>query len=197
MKMPILQTERLRIRPFEHGDLDVIHAILDVELSDAVMGNEGVQSYEARRRWLEWSILNEEQLAMLYQPPYGDRAVVRKEDGLLIGACGFTPAFGPFEQVWHTTGGSASPRAAYIPEFGMFWAISPLVQRQGYAFEAAKAMLDYAFADLHLQRMIATTTYDNAASIGVMKKLGMTILRNPLADPPWLQIVGLREKPVD
>lgn len=33
--------------------------------------------------------------------------------------------------------------------------------------------------------------YDNLASIGVMKKLGMRIEKNPLAEPPWLQIVGV------
>ncbi len=190
--MPVLQTERLRIRPFMRGDLETIHTILDVELSNAEMGNEGAQSYEARRRWLDWAISNEEQLAMLYQPPYGDRAVVRKEDGLLIGACGFTPAFGPFGQLW-STGEDVPTRAAFAPEFGLFWAISPSVQRQGYASEAAQAMLDYAFSALHLQRVVATTTYDNAASIGVMERLGMRILHNPLPDPPWFQIVGVRE----
>jgi len=196
VRMPLLQTERLRIRPFVQEDLDAIHTILDIELSDAVMGNEGAQSRVARQRWLDWAILNEEQLAMLNQPPYGDRAVVRKEDDRLIGSCGFTPAFGPFGQVWNADGDEAPTRTAFTPEFGMFWAISPSVQRQGYASEAAKTMLDYALTNLHLQRVVATTTYDNAASIAVMEKLGLRILRNPLPDPPWFQIVGVREGPL-
>jgi hypothetical protein len=29
----------------------------------------------------------------------------------------------------------------------------------------------------------------------VMRKLGMTIAKNPLPDPPWLQIVGILDHP--
>jgi hypothetical protein len=49
----------------------------------------------------------------------------------------------------------------------------------------------YALSTLHLERVLATTTYDNAASIGVMRKLGMRIERNPLSTPEWLQVVGV------
>ena len=51
-RMPSLETARLLIRPFEIGDLDAIHQILDVELSDADFGSEGDQSLEQRNRWL-------------------------------------------------------------------------------------------------------------------------------------------------
>jgi hypothetical protein len=40
---------------------------------------------------------------------------------------------------------------------------------------------------------LATTEYDNAASLGVMRKLGMKIDRNPRSQPPWLQAVGILE----
>lgn len=42
-------------------------------------------------------------------------------------------------------------------------------------------------------RVVATTTFNNVASIGVMKMLGMRLLRNPHPDPPRLQVVGLLE----
>jgi hypothetical protein len=77
------------------------------------------------------------------------------------------------------------------PEFGLFYAITPTLQGQGYATEAAQAMVDYAFQHLRLKRVVATTTYDNTASMGVMRKLGMRIERNPFSEPPWLQIVGV------
>ncbi len=48
---------------------------------------------------------------------------------------------------------------------------------------------------LDWSRLIATTEYDNAASMGVMRKLGMTIAKNPLPDPPWLQVVGILDQP--
>jgi len=42
-----------------------------------------------------------------------------------------------------------------------------------------------------VHRLIATTTFDNVASIGVMRKLGMRIESNPRPEPAWLQIVGV------
>ncbi len=41
------------------------------------------------------------------------------------------------------------------------------------------------------------TRHDNAASIGVMRKLGMRVERNVLPDPPWLQVVGIIESKQD
>ena len=38
------------------------------------------------------------------------------------------------------------------------------------------------------------TAYENAASIGVMRKLGMRIEHNVLQDPPWLQVVEILER---
>ena len=55
-------------------------------------------------------------------------------------------------------------------------------------------MLDHGFEHLHLRRIVAMTRYDNAASIGVMRKLGMHIEHNVQQDPPWLQVVGILEK---
>ena len=41
-----------------------------------------------------------EQLAKLRQPPYGDRAVVLKPTGRLIGACGYVPCLNPLCYKW-------------------------------------------------------------------------------------------------
>jgi RimJ/RimL family protein N-acetyltransferase len=78
-------------------------------------------------------------------------------------------------------------------EFGMIYEISPGQQRRRYGTEAAQALVDYAFKQLHLGRVVAETTFGNLASMGVMRKLGMRILRNPHPEPPWLQVVGLLE----
>jgi RimJ/RimL family protein N-acetyltransferase len=191
--MPALETSRLIIRHFTLDDLDAIHRILDVELRDADFGSEHAQTLNARRTWLQWSVLNYEQLAQLYQPPYGDRAIVLKTTGEPIGACGYVPSFGAFGQLpsWHE-----SHRLYHTPEFGLYYALSPKHQRHGYATEAAQALIDYAFQTLKLKRIIATTTHDNAASQRVMQKLGMTIQRNPYPDPHYLQVVGVLENPM-
>jgi len=54
-------------------------------------------------------------------------------------------------------------------------------------------LINFAFQQLRVKRLIATTEYENIASIGVMRKLGMTVAKNPLSDPPWLQVVGILE----
>ncbi|HEY8598083.1 MAG TPA: GNAT family N-acetyltransferase [Thermomicrobiales bacterium] len=195
LTMPTLETARVIIRPFVGADLPDVHRLLDVDLAEADMGNEGAQSLDARRRWLDWTVLNYEQLAQLYQPPYGDRAIVSRESGALIGACGYSPCLGPYAQLPILRRDVADVTGLASTEFGLFWAVSPAQRRRGYATEAARALIDYAFDHLELGRIIATTTNDNTASIGVMKKLGMRVDRNPLPTPPWLQTVGVLTNP--
>ena len=194
LSMPALETRRLLIRPFVIEDLQDVHRLLDIELVEAELGTEKMESLDERARWLRWAVLNYEQLAKLYQPPFGDRAVVLRSTGELIGACGYAPCLMPFEQL----PGFAPADRPTIPgrnstEFGLYYAISPVQQRNGYATEAAQALVDYAFQHLSLKRIVATTNYNNLASIGVMRKLGMRIETNPLPEPPWLQIVGVLE----
>ncbi len=194
MRMPPLETARLLIRPFVIDDLDVIHRILDIEPHGVEFGTEGVKSLGERKRWLQWTVLGYEEVARLRQPPYGDRAIVLKASHQLIGACGFVPCLSPFRQLPSLSrDGRTEPRGLASTEFGLFYAISRSHQRQRYATEAARAMVDYAFGVLRLARVVATTTRDNTSSIGVMRNIGMRIVENPYPDPPWLQVVGVIE----
>ncbi len=196
MTSSVLETSRLIIRAFQADDLYPIHRILELTMGDgSKIADE--EALNERRSWLEWSRLSAEWLPRMFQPPYGDRAVVLKRTNEVIGAVGYVPCFDVFEQIpglgrtAPESSSTAIEASARVPEFGLFWAIDPLHQRQGYATEAAQALIDFAFQSLRLKRMIATTEYDNAASIGVMRKLGMRIEKNPFPDPPWLQVVGI------
>jgi RimJ/RimL family protein N-acetyltransferase len=194
--MPTLQTLRLSIRPFVMEDLPDIYQLLDVDLREAGLGTDRMNTLTERAQWLNWTILNYEQLAKLHQPPYGDRAVVFRSTQQLVGACGFVPCLNAFEQLPSFASHDKAPRPnLYSTQFGLFYAISPSHQHQGFATEAARALVQYAFQHLRLGRIVATTDYDNAASIGVMRKIGMRIEQNPLAEPPWLQVVGILENP--
>jgi ribosomal-protein-alanine N-acetyltransferase len=201
MRMPPLTTERLLIREFVAGDLHAIHRLLDVELAGADTGTEGVLTLEDRRRWLDWAVLNYEQLAYLRQPPYGDRAVALGSTGEIVGACGLVPCLAPFEQIPDLRRSPAAPQSVaagptgVTPEVGLYWAVAPAHRRRGYATEAGAALIAYAFDRLRLSRIVATTSHDNAASIGVMRKLGMRLARNPLPQPHWLQTVGVLHNP--
>ena len=189
-----LETQHLIIRSFTLDDLPVIHRILDQTFGDGRKIGD-LAALEERRSWLQWSTLNQEWFPKLHQPPYGDRAITLKATGELIGSIGYVPCLNVFEQIpelryYETFDGY------YTTEFGLFWVISPNHQRQGYATEAAGAMIEYAFNRLRLKRVIATTEYDNKASQAVMRKLGMTLVSNPQPDPPWLQAVGILENKV-
>jgi len=194
--MSLIETSRLIIRDFSMSDLPQVHRILDIELQDSDFGTEGTLSLEERERWLQWTVLSYKQLAKLNQPPYGERAIVEKDSNKLIGVCGFVPCLDRFDQLCdfnqteNTTGQSLT-----TTEFGLFYAISKNLQGFGFATEAAVAMATYAFENLHVKRIIATTTYDNAASIHVMRKLGMRLMKNSLIQPEWLQVVGVLNNP--
>ncbi|MCC6613237.1 MAG: GNAT family N-acetyltransferase [Anaerolineae bacterium] len=183
-----LETERLRIRPFVLEDLDAIAPILDEGF--------GHSPLDERRQWLEWSLRNYAALAQMYQPPYGDYAIVLKGDNLLIGAVGYVPSYGPFGKLPYFRARSTEPVSElFTPEMGLFWAVGGAYRGQGYASEAAGALIRHAFEAMSLKRIVATTEYNNAASIAVMRRVGMIIERNPDPAPPWFQIVGILENP--
>ncbi|MCL4250935.1 MAG: GNAT family N-acetyltransferase [Anaerolineae bacterium] len=183
-----LETVRLRIRPFALDDLTAITAIMDEAF--------GAQPLAERRQWIEWSVRNYVALARMYQPPYGDYALVRKTDDALIGAVGYVQSYGPFGKLPYFRARSNEPVSElFTPQFGLFWALGKAHQGQGYATEGARALIDHAFAHLNLKHIVATTEYDNHASIAVMRRLGMIIERNPDPTPPWFQLVGVLEHP--
>jgi [ribosomal protein S5]-alanine N-acetyltransferase len=60
-----------------------------------------------------------------------------------------------------------------IQEWEIGWAIHPELWGQGFATEAAHCLLDFAFHDLHIHRVVAFSHSENLASIRVMEKLKM------------------------
>jgi RimJ/RimL family protein N-acetyltransferase len=171
VRVPSLSTPRLIVRELGDSDREAVERLLGGD----------------RRRWLEWTRLAYEQLAELYQPPYGERAIELRASGAVVGLVGLVPSLGPFGLLpsW------PEPGALHRPEVGMYWIVSPEHRGRGIASEAAAALIAHAFADLRLARVVATTEHENLASIGVMRRLGMRIERNPGAEPEWFQTVGV------
>lgn len=190
LHLPDLTTPRLLIRRLRMDDLDNIHRILDQEASDG-------GSREQRAAWLEWTVRNYDALEQLYQPPYGERAVTLRESGELIGAVGLVPDLNFFAQIpglgpdLHLQ----APASVSQPEVGLFWTIAQDHRGQGYAGEAARALIDFAFNELSLARIVATTAYENLPSQAVMRRLGMRVECNPFPEPPYLQVVGMLTNP--
>lgn len=185
--MGVIESEQLIIRPFVKEDLDAVHQTLDLEEGD--FGTEGRLTHNEREEWLTWTIAGYKQFANLNQPPFGERAIVLKNTHHFIDICGFVPYLDFFEQL-------NAPSPHTTSELGLFYAIRKEQRGNGYATESAKALADYAFSELQVKKIIATTTYTNLASIGVMQRLGMELKSNPLPTPIWLQIVGMLYNPL-
>ncbi|MEJ2748922.1 MAG: GNAT family N-acetyltransferase [Anaerolineae bacterium] len=164
--LPIIETARLRIRPFTPDDLDHAH-----------------QLYIA----IDWV-----DDAQTPQPPTGDRVVELKVTSQFIGACGCASLWLPMRQL-PSFGGQHN--SLVQPEVALMWAILPELWGNGYAPEMARALIDALFARFKLRHIVATTEFDNAASQRVMEKVGMRLERNPFPDPFWFQVIGIIENP--
>lgn len=88
----------------------------------------------------------------------GRFAVERRSDGAFIGACGLMPGRGDL------------PIAPYV-DIG--WRLAPAAWGQGYASEAAAAVLRDGFERLELKEIAAITMQANRRSRAVMDRLGM------------------------
>jgi|SoiMethySBSTD1v2_1073268.scaffolds.fasta_scaffold13210_4 RimJ/RimL family protein N-acetyltransferase len=189
-----LDTSRLRVRELTPADLNAVHAVHHpgVAMNDNIRAELG--------RWLEWTVRGYEQYRRLYQPPYGEYGIVLKGTGELVGLVGLVPSLMPFALVPSYAVGPGQPSGSAghpysLAEVGLFWAVADVHRRNGYAAEAGAALVDFMFAEWHLQRVVATTEHTNTASVGVMRKLGMRIDRNPGAAPFFLQVLGVLDNP--
>src|SRR5436190_20256411 len=87
-----LQTDRLLIRAFQPDDLLEFTALMDGAFGRGPSGDE------YREQGAYYGLADVVQ-ARLRQPPYGDRAVVLKGTGGLVGSVGFVPCLAPFGQL--------------------------------------------------------------------------------------------------
>jgi RimJ/RimL family protein N-acetyltransferase len=189
LDVPELRTRRLLVRRLTMADLEPCHRLyLEAGWADPALSE--AENRDRRRAWLEWTVRSYDELLALSQPPYGERAVALLDTGEFVGLVGLVPLLAPFGQL--PAFGSVAA-AKWEPAVGMFWSIRSSRQRRGYATEAASALADWALANLNLRRIVAGTDRDNAASIGVMRAMGMAIEENPFPEPSWFQITGILE----
>ncbi|MEO6835075.1 MAG: GNAT family N-acetyltransferase [Candidatus Tumulicola sp.] len=146
----IVETDRLRLRPWRAGDEEAMVPIFGDAETVRYIGSgyqRGFTPDETRTLVARMS----ERYA---RTGIGIWPVVLKETGAIVGECGLFPV-----------ADSEDVEIAYIfarPERG-----------KGYGYEAASAVLAYAFDALKLPRVIAFVHRDNAASIALVNRLGM------------------------
>lgn len=146
----ILETKRCYLRELELDDLDDLYELYE---------GEGMTDYMeplyARKEEEEYQRAYIQNMYGFYG--YGMWLVKEKGTDLLIGRAGLEhrELNGEFEL-----------------ELG--YAIAVPYQRQGYALEVCRAILDYAWENLGYDQVNCLIDSGNAASLGLVKKLGFT-----------------------
>jgi len=146
----ILETKRLILRQFTQADVEAMHRIF----SDMETMKFWPQpfSLEATQKWIGRAIESYEKFG------FGRYAIVLKEDGTLIGDCGF---------IRLDINGVPENDLGYIL-FKEFWG-------KGFATEAASACLKYGIDNLHFQRVVANMETRHVDSKKVAEKIGMKL----------------------
>ena len=143
MKFSPRETSRLVLRAIEIDDWRAIHRYM----SDPLVTT-----------WLPDGVMSEEQALAFARKNAGEKpeaiAVLSKSANELVGHMPFHP--------W------AQPQTHEVG-----WVLAGSHQRRGYATEAARSLLAYAFETLRCHRVIATCQPQNVASWRVAEKLAM------------------------
>lgn len=153
MQGPVLSTERLELRWLTLDDTPLMLAIWNDPAFVRYVADRGIRTLEQARAAVEAGPLR-----LYAEYGYGPFRVRRREDGMDMGICGLFRRDGLEE-----------------PDIG--FAILPDFCGKGYGYEAAAAVLDYARDALGLPCVTAIVSPLNAASIGLLEKLGMDFER--------------------
>jgi RimJ/RimL family protein N-acetyltransferase len=146
MVKPIVETERLLLRAFRESDTDAYAEMLgDAEVM-RFLGGRPLPRAEAWRNMAmvigHWDLRG-----------YGFWAVEERASGEMVGRVG----------CWRPEG---------WPGLEVGWTLRRQFWGRGYATEAARASLEYAFTKLNQTHVISLIAPDNAASIRVAERLG-------------------------
>src|SRR5512145_3079173 len=148
----LIETERLGLRELTLADAEnVARFLLDRQ---AMRYYDRVYSNGDETAWIKGN------LERYRKDGFGLWGMVRTADGAFIGDCGIT---------LQNIEGETLPEVGYhvIREY----------QRKGYASEAARASLEYAFREFGFPAVYSYCRPDNLPSRGVMEKIGMKFLK--------------------
>jgi len=167
--MKTMETARMVLREFRESDYDDIltHVYSDKEVWGMYSGI-GDKPEEIRRRFLN----------RCYQPndaEFGFRAVELKSSGRVIGQIHLEP-----HVIDHRSIPGDSPSPFGTIEVELAFVFGKEYWSQGLAYEACLPMIDYAFRDLKLPRLVGGALSDNPRSINLQRRLGYTITPDPL-----------------
>ena len=144
---PSLTTQRLRLRPLAATDVDFVFAhFADPAIGRFLLDDDPVRTREEAQAIVDFYVSA--------AGPTPNRWVLeRLSDGMPIGTCGL--------HRW--------VQRDRCCEVG--YDLSPRAQGQGYMTEALRAVLDFGFATLDLNRIEAIVHVNNAASLRLLDRL--------------------------
>jgi RimJ/RimL family protein N-acetyltransferase len=175
------ETDRLLLRPYQTGDVDALRRLI----------------YEDEAVWRMYSSLGgkPEELAARFvyhchQPagsPFGRLAVLLKATDEVVGQVHLDPYVNDFGAV---PGDAPSPFASI--EVELAFAFGRLYWGQGLAYEACRALIDYAFLTLKLPRLVGSAMKQNERSVRLHQRLGFEIYPSGPPDDPkagWVTVL--------
>ena len=151
--MTVLETKRLILRRLCADDAEFILELLNQPSFLRYIGDKGVRNTEDAIRYIETG-----PVASYDRFGFGLYLVELKESDVSIGMCGLL-------------------KRETLPDVDIGFAFLPGYWSQGYAFEAAAAVMNYGREALGLRRIVAITSLDNASSIKLLEKIGLRFER--------------------
>ncbi|HEX8610058.1 MAG TPA: GNAT family N-acetyltransferase [Telluria sp.] len=147
--MKILDTARLVLRTVEAADAPFYLELVNDPDFVANIGDRGIRTVDAARTHIDNGPVRMQ--AVLGHAIW---LVEKKDSGVPIGMCGLI-------------------KRDTLPDVDLGYAFLPAWRGQGYAFEAARAVVDHARDRLGLARLLAITSPHNTASGALLEKLGL------------------------
>jgi RimJ/RimL family protein N-acetyltransferase len=175
MASPVLETPRLRLRPFA-ADLSDLPALHEIQ-SDPVHMRFYPHpfSLEESRAWIERALERQGRLG------YSLWAIEDRVTGEFLGNCGPVPQ-----------------EIDGVPEVELGWSVTPRRARQGIATEAATAWRDRCLGPLGMEHVISLIRPENRPSRGVAERLGMTVWKETAhGSQGWRHLVYRVDRPGD
>ena len=149
--MHILDTERLRLRTIGQDDAPFYLALLNSAPFIANIGDRGIRTIEAAREAIASGAM-----AMQSARGHSIYLVELKATGEAVGMAGLI-------------------KRDTLDDVDLGYGFLPPHFGQGYASEAARALLAHARDDIGLRRLVAITSPHNDASHALLLKIGMRL----------------------
>jgi len=147
-----IETDRLTLRWFTEDDAGLMLSVWNDPAFVRYVGDRGIRTPDEARKALKAGAL-----AMYADYGYGPYRVALTDGDEPLGICGLF-------------------KRDYLDDPDIGFGLLPEYCRNGYAYEAAAAVIDDARSNIRLPRLTAIVSPENRASIGLIDKLGMSFV---------------------